>query len=153
MDINIGIVNESTRLHVTRRIDVQITSPSRNTTLSIFTVIPKIHGKNGLCFTDFTNTPIHVCPLLRGSQKIGYCVLTHGYIGEIPSKATSPCDHVIHKLIGTNTLGVIAMVTSRIAKKQLMGTHMLHRCYNLAIGTLSTAHICGFLVTFYGKSK
>lgn len=55
LDVNIGIVNKRTRLHITVCIDVQIVAATRDTALHIFSVVPEIKREERLLFACLTD--------------------------------------------------------------------------------------------------
>ena len=127
-------MDEHTGVHVAVGVDVEVPPSAGDAAAYEFAVVLEVHGEDGLGFADVANLVVHVFPLLGGGQQLGGRVVAHGHVVEIPDELGAPVDHVIHELVGSDGVDVLAGVAAAQAEGKALVLQNLHGMDDLLIG-------------------
>ncbi len=97
MDIGVGVVDEYARFHITLRVDVKISSASRDTSADILCVVLEVHGEDRLRPTEVTDPVVHLFTLLRRREQFCNCAVSYRHIMEEPDEQSRPLRSSCHR--------------------------------------------------------
>lgn len=86
----------------------------------IGSVVPEVHGENGLSTAEFPNLLIHEFSLLRGHHQLWDGCLSHGHIGEEPAELRALLDHLVKVFLAAHVKDVGAGVAGGDTEGQFL---------------------------------
>lgn len=148
IDIRTGIMDEYTRLHISRCVDMAVPLSSGDTALRKFAIILEINDKSFLAIlqaSDLTDFVFHIYPLLRRQQQICGGIHAHRHVMEVPRKDTALLNEHIQKFIAGHIQIVLAGIANEHAKGNFIGVHQLHGMDRLVKMARSSSAVIGLL--------